>query len=217
MKKNPYKGVFIAFEGLDGSGSSTQVDLLVRNLKSVGYLAFGTKEPTNNIVGGLIRGQLTGDWKAGMECLQLLFAADRAHHLDREIIPSLKQGKIIISDRYYFSTVAFGSLKLDRDWLLVLNEKFILPDLTFVFKVSPKECLRRMRVGRNRLELFEEEKKLKKVWVTYSWLAKNNKEVILVDGERSISQISLEIFEIVKKFLKKKKVGSDKNLFSKST
>jgi dTMP kinase len=214
VKKNPHKGVFIAFEGLDGSGSSTQVDLLVRNLKALGYSAFGTKEPTNNIVGGLIRGQLTGDWKASMECLQLLFAADRAHHLNREIVPSLRQGKIIVSDRYFFSTVAFGSLKLDRNWLLKLNEKFIYPDLTFVFKVSPKECLRRMKAGRNRLELFEEEKKLKRVWSTYSYLAKNNKNVFLVDGERSISQISLEIFEITKKLLKKKKIELNKNLFS---
>lgn len=214
MKKNNYDGMLIVFEGLDGSGSSTQVDLLVKNLKSLGYPAFGTKEPTNNIVGGLIRGQLTGDWKAGMECLQLLFAADRAHHLDREIKPALKQGKIIVSDRYYFSTVAFGSLELDRDWLIRLNEKFIYPDLTFLIKVSPKECLRRMKLSRNELELFEQEKKLKKVWAAYSWLAKNNKNVFMIEGEKSISQISLEVFEITKKILKRKKVKQDKNLFS---
>ncbi len=214
MKKNPYKGLFVAFEGLDGSGSSTQVDLLVKNLSGLGYSAFATKEPTNNIVGGLIRGQLTHDWKAGMECLQLLFAADRAHHLDREIIPTLKDGKIIVSDRYYFSTVAFGSLELDRDWLIKLNEQFIYPDITFLIKVSPKECLRRMKSSRNELELFEEEKKLKKVWNTYSWLAENNKNVYVIDGEKSINQISLEILEIIKKLLKKKDLKRNKNLFS---
>jgi len=214
MKKNVFDGAFIVFEGLDGSGSSTQMDLLVKNLKSLGYSAFGTKEPTNNIVGGLIRGQLTHDWKAGMECLQLLFAADRAHHLDKEIVPALKQGKIIISDRYYFSTIAFGSLELDKDWLLKLNEKFLYPDITFIIKVTAGKCLRRMRASRNELELFEEERKLKKVWNMYNWLSKNNKNVFVVDGEKSINQISLEVLEVVKKTLKNKKIKLTKNLFS---
>ena len=213
MKKNKTKGLFIAFEGLDGSGSSTQVDLLVKNLKSIGLSAFATKEPTNNIIGGLIRGQLTHDWKAGMECLQLLFAADRAHHLNREIIPALKRGRIVVTDRYYFSTVAFGSIELDKDWLIKLNEKFIAPDITFLIKVSPGECTERMKSSRNELELFEEEKKLKKVWVTYAWLAKSKNNVIEINGERSINQIALEIFEIVKKYLKKKNIHGKANLF----
>jgi len=116
MIKNPYPGKFIVFEGLDGSGSSTQAsklrDWLNRAQKE---LILGkpraqlTKEPTNNIIGGLIRGQLTGDWKTRPECLQLLFAADRSHHLEREIIPLLKDGVTVISDRYFFSTIAFGA------------------------------------------------------------------------------------------------------------
>ncbi|MCX6808982.1 MAG: dTMP kinase, partial [Candidatus Berkelbacteria bacterium] len=67
MKKQNYPGVFVVFEGLDGSGSSTQADLLVKNLSRQGYFAYSTKEPTNNLIGGLIRGALTHDWKPSAE------------------------------------------------------------------------------------------------------------------------------------------------------
>lgn len=204
MKKSNFNGLFIAFEGLDGSGSSTQVGLLADRLKKEGHKAFVTKEPTNNIIGGLIRGQLTHDWKSSMECLQLLFAADRAHHLHREIIPAISDGKIIISDRYFFSTIAFGSIESDREWLLSLNERFILPDITFLIKVPAKECLKRMINSRFELELFEQEAKLKKVWGHYDWLAKNFANVYVIDGTKSIDEISEEVFSIVLKRLNKK-------------
>ena len=91
MQKNPYPGNFIAFEGLDGSGSTTQAIRLRNWLNEsqkkfvLGHpLAHLTKEPTNNIIGGLIRGQLTNDWKTRPECLQLLFSAG-AHPQIREI------------------------------------------------------------------------------------------------------------------------------------
>lgn len=209
MKKNTHGGLFIAFEGLDGSGSSTQVSILIDKLRLDGLKSFATKEPTNNIIGGLIRGQLTHDWQAGMECLQLLFAADRAHHLDREIIPALKKNKIIISDRYFFSTVAFGSIDLDKKWLLGLNEQFIYPDVIFLIKVPPKVCVKRMRENRLELELFEQEEKLTKIWKTYEWLSKEFSNVYILDGTRSREQIAGEVHEIVKKSLKKKGIKAD--------
>lgn len=209
MKKNNFGGLFVAFEGLDGSGSSTQVNRLVENLRSDGLKSYQTKEPTNNIIGGLIRGQLTGDWRAGMECLQLLFAADRAHHLDREIIPALKKGKIIISDRYFFSTIAFGSIDVDKQWLLTLNEQFIYPDIIFLIKVPPKICVQRMQENRLELELFEEEQKLNKIWKTYEWLANEFKNVFILDGSKSREQIAGEVHEIVKKAIKKKGLKPD--------
>lgn len=207
MRKNNFGGLFIAFEGLDGSGLSTQVNLLSAKLQSKGYPNLATKEPTNNLIGGLIRGQLTHDWQASMECLQLLFTADRAHHLDREIIPALKAGKIVISDRYFFSSVAFGSLELDKDWLILLNEKIIYPDITILIRVSPEECLTRIGQNRFRFELFEKRKKLKKVWLNYLWLRKKFSNVYLIDGNRSKEAIASEVLEIVKQnILHKKKI-----------
>lgn len=194
------KRVFIAFEGLDGSGSSTQVEILKKNLNNLGLQTISTKEPTNNIVGGLIRGVLTREWQTTPEGLQLLFAADRAHHLKNKILPNLKKGKIVITDRYYFSSIAFGSLDLDKKWLLMLNYKFPVPDITFLLKVPPLECIRRVANIRGSFELFEEEKKLKKVWRAYSWLSQNKKyHIQIIDGEKSIDDISNQILEITQK------------------
>lgn len=217
MKKNTNPGLFIVFEGLDGSGSSTQVDLLTSRLNQIGYYAYATKEPTNNLIGGLIRSALKKDWKPSGECLQLLFTADRAHHLTREIIPNLEKAHIVVSDRYFFSTIAFGSVSENSQWLEELNQRFLIPDITFLIRVSPKECVRRIGKSRNEFELFEEEKKLQKTWSTYSSLAKRKEfPTIIIDGEKTIKQIEGEIFRHVENILKKKKDLNvrSKNLFN---
>ncbi len=203
MLKNPYPGKFIVFEGLDGSGSTTQAsklrDWLNRAPKELvlgrSPRAHLTKEPTNNIIGGLIRGQLTGDWKTRPECLQLLFSADRSHHLEKEVLPLLKEGVTVISDRYFLSTIAYGATEIqDREWLIEINKPFILPDLTFLIKVSPKVCLERIRGDRFSVELFEKEEALTKVWRNYEELAQRFENIYIIDGEQPIE----EIFEQVK-------------------
>ncbi|MBW6462196.1 MAG: dTMP kinase [DPANN group archaeon] len=196
-------GMFVVFEGLDGSGSSTQVALLKKALGDLGHKVHITKEPTNNIIGGLIRGQLTKDWKTGPECLQLLFAADRAHHLEREIMPAINQGNIVVSDRYFFSTMAFGGIDIDIDWLKKINERFLVPDLTFFIKVPASECVRRISASRFELELFEEEKKLEQVWVNYETLAGEFDNVYVVDGTQSVEGVHEDIMAIVISNLKR--------------
>jgi len=203
MLPNKNKGLLIAFEGLDGAGCSTQTLLLSALLEKQGLKTQTTKEPTNNLIGGLIRGQLTGEWKASPECLQLLFAADRAHHQKREIIPQLKKGYIVICDRYVFSSIAFGSLNIqDREWLEDLNKKFILPDFTFILKVPPKICLARLEKVRYSLELYEEVEKMEKIWKVYEQIAKDFPNVYIIDGERKEEKILSETAKIVKKALK---------------
>ncbi|MCX6808981.1 MAG: dTMP kinase, partial [Candidatus Berkelbacteria bacterium] len=140
--------------------------------------------------------------------LQLLFAADRAHHLSREIIPSLEKGKIIISDRYFFSTVAFGSIDLDYEWLLALNEQFVQPDITFLLKVPPKECIRRISKSRNDFELFEQEKKLEKVWQTYAKLSRKSEyNIVVIDGTLPVAEVLDKIMVQVAKVLRTKMDG----------
>lgn len=202
MQKNKFPGKFIVIEGLDGSGSSTQIFRVADFLKENGKKIHITKEPTNNLIGGLIRGQLSGDWKSSPECLQLLFAADRAHHLEKEIIPLLKKGITVISDRYFFSTVAFGSAEIkDRKWLININDRFIFPDLTILIKVSPEVCVKRMRESRFRVELFEERKKLEKTWKGYEKMAKEFDNIKIIDGEKSIQEISYEILNLMEKII----------------
>lgn len=195
LKQSNQKGLFIVFEGLDGSGLSTQAGLLQEKLHQEKYDTMLTKEPTNNIIGGLIRGKLKGEWQIDAKCLQLLFAADRAHHLAREVIPALSQKKIVICDRYLFSSIAFGSLELDKNWLMDLNRNFLLPDITFLLKVPPKICLERITSHRFEMELFEKEEKLKKVWKTYLWLAKKFDNIFIIDGTKTKKQVSRDIFD----------------------
>ena len=194
MLQNPYKGKFIVFEGLDGSGTTTQANLLFRYLKKQGKKVYLTGEPTRSLTGGLIEGQISGDWQSSPECLQLLFTADRAHHLEKGMIPLLKKGITVICTRYILSTLAYGSIDIkDSQWLMNLNKKFIWSDITFLLKVSPKTCIQRIKKERFHKELFEEEDKLKKVLKNYIKFAKKLENIYLIDGEKPIKEVGEEI------------------------
>ncbi|MBS3167399.1 dTMP kinase [Candidatus Woesearchaeota archaeon] len=198
MKRN----LFIAIEGCDGAGSSTQVGALKDLLNLTGRKAFETKEPTNNLVGGLIRGVLRKNWKIDPKGFQLLFAADRSHHLDDEILPTLQKGNII-TDRYFFSTIAYGSLDADISWLKSLNSYFRTPDATFIIDVPPEVCIERIKASRSSMELFEEKEKLCRVQATYHILAKQFPGVYLIDGNRSKDEILKEIYATLKPYYHK--------------
>lgn len=146
MKYNNYSGKFIVFEGLDGSGQSTQANLLRDFFIKNGFQVFLTKEPTlSSKAGKKIRKILDEKEKISPKKLQELFAQDRKEHLKKSIIPALKRGKIAISDRYFFSSFAYGRADgLNLDWLMKKNNRFLLPDLTFILKVRPLICVRRI-------------------------------------------------------------------------
>jgi dTMP kinase len=199
MIKNPFPGKFIVFEGLDGSGQSTQADLLFKYLKKEGKKVYLTAEPTIFLIGGLIKSQLAGEWKSSPECLQLLFTADRAYHLEKEIIPLLEKGVNVICTRYVLSTLAYGSIDIeDKDWLWEINNKFIFPDETFFLKTSPIICIGRIKKERFHEELFEKEEKLTKVIENYLEFIPRFENVHIADGEKSIEAV----FEEVKKHIK---------------
>ena len=190
MNKNPYPGKFIVFEGLDGSGTTTQANLLFKYLKKQGKKVYLTGEPTRSLIGGLVEGQIAGDWKSSPECLQLLFTADRAHHLEKEIIPLLKKGITVICTRYILSTLAYGSINIkDSQWLINLNKKFIWPDITFLLMVPPKICIQRIKKERFHKELFEKEEKLKKVLKNYLKFTKKFKNTYVINGEEPIKKV----------------------------
>ena len=193
------KGKFIVFEGLDGSGQDTQIPLLEKYLKMRREKVFVTSEPSHNLIGGLLRSLLRAQWKMSNTGMQLLYCADRAHHLEAEVIPVLEKGNHVICGRYVFSTIAFGSLNNDRKWLESLNEKFIMPDVTIFLKVPPKECMRRINGSRPSTELFEKLKKLEVVFKMYLKLVseKRYKNVYVVDGDKSIDEVAKDIIEII--------------------
>lgn len=197
------KSLFIVFEGLDGAGTTTQVELLagyLRNEKPNQKIII-TKEPTNNIIGGLIRGCLTGDWQTTPAGLQLLFAADRAHHLHHEIEPALNDGYIVICDRYYLSTMAYGSINCDPAWLYKINAPFRKPDLTFFLDVTAETAMDRMKKVRYNIELFERKPLLEKVRKNYLEAMKKEKNLYIINGEEIITRVRDDINQIITKYL----------------
>ncbi|MFH1401582.1 MAG: dTMP kinase [Parcubacteria group bacterium] len=199
MKKNPYSGKFIVFEGLDGSGQTTQADLLFKYLKNQGKKVYLTAEPTTFLIGGLIKSQLAGEWKSSNECLQLLFTADRAYHLEKEIIPLLKKGITVICTRYILSTLAYGSLGVkDSDWLMKINKHFILPNKTFFLKTPPKVCISRIKKERFHEELFENEEKFKEVSRNYLKFIKKFSNIYIINGNNSVQKVHNDVKKYIR-------------------
>jgi len=195
------KGLFIVIEGPDGSGQSTQTELLARWFKKKNRRVLVTKEPTNSMIGGIIRSVLKKEWQVDMKTLQLLFAADRAYHLRTEIEPFLNKGIDVISDRYVLSTLAFGSLEEDLEWLKKINSKFPEPDLTFILNVPGKVCAERIARSRLSFEIFETTDKLEKIRKNYLDLKNYHKNThVIVGDERNPVEIHREIIGIIEDY-----------------
>ena len=151
----------IVLEGLDGAGTTTQARRLVEHLAATGQRAHLTREPSDGPIGKLIREMLVGkhaipDTKLGQGTFGLLFAADRMDHLQREVEPQLAAGAIVVSDRWYHSSLAYQGTGADRDWIAQLNARARRPDITIFLKVRPEvAAARRVAAGRVQ-ELFED-------------------------------------------------------------
>jgi len=190
MLKNTNKGKFIVFEGLDGSGQSTQAGLLKDFLLEKDYEVILTKEPTiDSEAGRKIRKVLDKKLDISSKGLQELFAQDRKEHLENTIIPALKQGKTVISDRYFFSSFAYGAANgLDLEWLIEINNLFLLPNITFLLEVKPETCIERIEGRGLEKTLFEKKEKLEKTWETYKILPGRFENAYLISGERYIDE-----------------------------
>lgn len=144
----PKKGCLIVFEGIEGSGKTTASRNLQKYLTTKGYRAIWTREPTSSKIGTLIEEILRGETIVAEEAIPLLFAADRADHTKRIIVPAIKKGYIVISDRYVHSSIAYqksGMAKVfKREWLEKINEYAITPDLVIFLDIAPEEGLNRI-------------------------------------------------------------------------
>lgn len=200
VKKMSKKGPFVVFEGIDGSGTTTQADRVSEYLNSRGIPTHLTSEPTNSLIGGLIRSSLKKHWSISPEGLQLLFAADRAHHLETEILPILEKGKVVITDRYYFSSIAYGSVGVsDKEWLFDINKLFIKPDLVIYIRISTEKAMQRIEKGRHgEMELFEQKEKLASVIAQYERLVQEFDYFVVVDGEHPRGKVTENILNALK-------------------
>ena len=197
------KGKFIVFEGLDGSGMSTQAKMAKEFLEERGISVVLGKEPTSDYEPGKeIRKILRREKKVTPKELQELFAKDRKEHLEKSIMPALKDGKWVISDRYFFSSFAFGSADgLDLEWLIKINNSFLLPDKTILLKVRPSICIERINKRGVKREIFEEERKLALVWQTYEKLPLRFDNMEIINGENPQNEVFEDIKQAINKLL----------------
>lgn len=194
------EGKFIVIEGIDGAGISTQSQLLKKYLLKRYNKVIVTKEPTNSSIGRLIKLALSKKIKVSDKTIQLLFLADRSAHLESEILPALDNKYIVISDRYIFSSLAYGYVSgLNYRWLRYMNNQFRLPDLGILIDISVQSAMKRIS-GEAGLEIFSRREKLDRVRKTFISLAKEYKMKI-VNGEGSIEEVHSKIVQIVDKFL----------------
>ena len=152
------KGYFITFEGPDGAGKTTQIDLLSDYFKSQGYDVVLTREPGGTELGEKIRQVIFEPGKQGMapEAEVLLYAASRAQHIKEVIAPNLLAGNVVISDRFIDSSIAyqgFGRGMLDYVELVNNNiTKDFMPDLTFLFKLDPQIAKERVSFKKQKIK-----------------------------------------------------------------
>jgi len=195
------KGRLIVLEGIDGSGTTTQAKLLYQALKRSRRRVELTAEPSDGPAGRLVRSYLRGKNKFSDDALRapglaLLFAADRLEHLSNRINPWLKSGKVVISDRYLLSSLAYQSLECDLDWVAAVNCFAPGPDLTLLLDLPAKTALKRVSSRGVERDLFEKLELQKQVRANYLKLAKKllpAGRVVVIDAEKSIGEIASEI------------------------
>src|SRR6266487_2221386 len=157
MKNN----LFIALEGIDGSGKSTQMKLLSEKLTGIGHKVYTTFEPTDGPIGSIIRNILKGRIKADNRTIAGLFAADRLDHLLNDvngIIKKLSEGYTVITDRYYFSSYAYHGTHMNMNWVIdtnAMSAEILRPDINIFIDVPPDICMRRLSDNRTMMELYE--------------------------------------------------------------
>jgi dTMP kinase len=163
MKKQPEStgqnnGLFIAIEGIDGSGTTTLIRNLLPELSAKGYEPFSTCEPSTSEVGSYIRKVLKQKSKlSSSDVLALLFATDRIIHYKSEIKPAIDQGKIVLSDRYLLSSLAYQTLEEEEKWVYALNSRVPAPDLTIFVDIDVESAQVRMAERKDR-DFLEEVK-----------------------------------------------------------
>ncbi len=185
--------MLIAIEGIDGSGKTTVARFLEEELRKRGYDVVRFKEPTDSKYGRKIR-QILKERKLSPKEVLELFLKDREIDVEENIVPALKSGKIVIMDRYYYSTIAYqGALGLDVEEIKKLNEKFPKPDLVIVLDVSPETALKRIKAKR-KPDRFEDLNYLSKVRDIFLSL---RDDVVVINAERELEDVKREVLKIV--------------------
>lgn len=199
--------LFITFEGGDGSGKSTQIALVAKRLADDGHEVVLGREPGGTPVGREIRRVLLhGDDMSG-RTEALLFAADRSHHVDTHIFPALARGALVLSDRYYDSSIAYqgAARSLGTDEVAKLNAWAtggLVPDRTFYLDVSAEEGLSRMRGEHDRLESegLDFQRRVREQY--HALIEAEPERFVVIDAERKPEEVAADIYDSIASMLK---------------
>lgn len=202
-----HDGFFIVLEGIDGSGTTTQCQRYAAHLREKKRLVHITREPSDGPIGTLLRLGLAGRVHLGAsfqaQTMALLFAADRLDHVGHEVTPHLRDGAVVISDRYDLSSIAYQSATADEDdvefaeWVRGLNRYAPRPDAIVVLDVDPDEAERRRAARLDALELYEETQLQKKLAALYRRAGElvPGDNVIVVDGNADAETVTRAIVD----------------------
>jgi dTMP kinase len=193
------RAIFVALEGIDGSGTTTQLDRLVAHLEARGRRAHATREPSRGPIGLLLRELLLGRHAlpdgapADGQAMALLFAADRRDHVRREIEPLLRAGADVVSDRYLMSSLAYQAEEADRDWVAGLARGLPVADLTILLDVPVSVAAARRRAAGRVVERYDDDAVQSRVADSYRRLAAAEPSAVVLDGQGSVDEVAAAV------------------------
>ena len=200
------RGRFIALEGIDGAGKSTQLKRLSQRLSALGVRCYETREPTDSPIGSLVHQIMTGRIEADNRVIASLCAADRVDHLLNRtdgIAQKLDDGITVLTDRYCFSSYAYQGVDMDLDWVIEANRlsaEIVRPTLTVFLDIPVSTALERLARGRFHAELFEKEERLRRVREKYFEAferLRDEERVVVVDADADEDEVSGRIWHAV--------------------
>ena len=213
MSPKKRRGLFIVFEGIDGAGTTSQCEILVKMLRGRGEKVHLTREPTTGPIGVQIRHILSGrlvsrpggnaSSAVDPATIALLFAADRIDHLQNEIHPFLEAGHHVICDRYVLSSLAYQSVDVDLKFVRAINAKAATPDITFFLDVSPEVAMQRIQDSRTERDLFETLPFQRKVAQRYKQVVDDYREgpIEIIDGEEALEKVTSKVTRALESML----------------
>lgn len=191
------RGIFIVLDGPDASGTTTHAKLLADRLEAAGCPVFLTAEPTDGPLGKEIRDSLKSGRTDPM-ALQLLFTADRAWHVENVIEPAIKSGRIVVCDRYWYSTIVYAEAQgLKVDELKNMNRKFIQPSCVIFTLPLPEVAIERLGKRHSR-EVFEDAKLQRKIHARYAMLAHGDPSIHVIDTAGPMEAAAGKIWKVAR-------------------
>jgi dTMP kinase len=206
---NNRAGRFVVLEGIDGSGTTTQVARLADRLRATRIPVRATREPSDGPVGTLARQVLSGrvvvpgGRSPGWATMALLFAADRMDHVESEIGPFVAAGGVVVSDRYDASSLAYQSVSSGGDakhaveWIRLLNRYVRRPDLILVLHLAPDMAAERRTQRGDAAQLYEQNEMQRELAAFYKNLAKHmpDDRIVVIDAAGSIDEVHSRVWD----------------------